>query len=142
MCTFFFKNWKINTLSSKSMQTEKAKSSHFDRTRGDKNQIFPTLVQRLIQHYQHISVWYFDSRCLVFLNFQFNYSVISKHEIVNYFFLTISRDPREPLGQSVQNLSTVPHFFLRECSRAENTPPRTPRISGLKSQILKPKFLS
>jgi hypothetical protein len=24
------------------MQTEKAKSSHFDRTRGDKNQIFPT----------------------------------------------------------------------------------------------------
>ena len=26
------------------MQTEKAKSSHFDRTRGDKKQIFPTLV--------------------------------------------------------------------------------------------------
>ena len=26
------------------MQTEKAKSSHFDRTRGDKNQIFPTQV--------------------------------------------------------------------------------------------------
>ena len=26
------------------MQTEKAKSSHFDRTRGDKNQIFPTLI--------------------------------------------------------------------------------------------------
>ena len=26
------------------MQTEKAKSSHFDRTRGLKNQIFPTLV--------------------------------------------------------------------------------------------------
>ena len=26
------------------MQTEKAKSSHFDRTRGFKNQIFPTLV--------------------------------------------------------------------------------------------------
>ena len=26
------------------MQTEKAKSSHFDRTRGDKNQIFPTEV--------------------------------------------------------------------------------------------------
>ena len=25
------------------MQTEKAKSSHFDRTRGLKNQIFPTL---------------------------------------------------------------------------------------------------
>ena len=25
------------------MQTEKAKSSHFDRTRGFKNQIFPTL---------------------------------------------------------------------------------------------------
>ena len=25
------------------IQTEKAKSSHFDRTRGDKNQIFPTL---------------------------------------------------------------------------------------------------
>ena len=24
------------------MQTEKAKSSHIDRTRGDKNQIFPT----------------------------------------------------------------------------------------------------
>ena len=27
------------------MQTEKAKSSHFDRTRGDKKQIFPTLEQ-------------------------------------------------------------------------------------------------
>ena len=26
------------------MQTEKAKSSHFDRTRGDKNQIFPTYM--------------------------------------------------------------------------------------------------
>ena len=26
------------------MQTEKAKSSHFDRTRGHKNQIFPTLA--------------------------------------------------------------------------------------------------
>ena len=26
------------------MQTEKAKSSHFDRTRGDKSQIFPTLI--------------------------------------------------------------------------------------------------
>ena len=26
------------------IQTEKAKSSHFDRTRGDKNQIFPTLL--------------------------------------------------------------------------------------------------
>ena len=33
----------INTLSSKSIQTEKAKFSHFDRTRGDKNQIFRTL---------------------------------------------------------------------------------------------------
>ena len=38
-----FKNKKINTLSSKSIQTEKAKFSHFDRTRGDKNQIFRTL---------------------------------------------------------------------------------------------------
>ena len=28
----------------KSIETEKAKSSHFDRMRGDKNQIFPTLV--------------------------------------------------------------------------------------------------
>ena len=27
------------------MQTEKAKSSHFDRTRGDKKQIFPTLIK-------------------------------------------------------------------------------------------------
>ena len=26
------------------MQTEKAKSSHFDRTRGFKNQIFPTIA--------------------------------------------------------------------------------------------------
>ena len=26
------------------MKTEKAKSSHFDRTRGDKNQIFRTLL--------------------------------------------------------------------------------------------------
>ena len=26
------------------IQTEKAKSSHFDRTRGDKNQIYPTYV--------------------------------------------------------------------------------------------------
>ena len=34
------------------MQTEKAKSSHFDRTRGFKNQIFPTLV---------ISLWAMNS---------------------------------------------------------------------------------
>ena len=32
------------------MQTEKAKSSHFDRTRGDKNQIFRTLVSRPFTH--------------------------------------------------------------------------------------------
>ena len=31
-------------LFSKSLETEKAKSSHFDRTRGDKYQIFPTLL--------------------------------------------------------------------------------------------------
>ena len=29
------------------MQTEKAKSSHFDRTRGDKKQIFPTLAHKI-----------------------------------------------------------------------------------------------
>ena len=28
------------------MQTEKAKSSHFDRTRGDKNQIFRTYISK------------------------------------------------------------------------------------------------
>ena len=27
------------------IQTEKAKSTHFDRTRGDKKQIFPTLIR-------------------------------------------------------------------------------------------------
>ena len=42
MCISSFKNWKINTLSSKIIQTEKAKSSQFDRTRGYKNQKFPT----------------------------------------------------------------------------------------------------
>ena len=31
------------------IQTEKAKSSHFDRTRGDKKQIFPTLLAHKIQ---------------------------------------------------------------------------------------------
>ena len=41
------------------MQTEKAKSSHFDRTRGDKNQIFSTLnsryvVQILVQLHFHL----------------------------------------------------------------------------------------
>ena len=47
MCILLFKDWKINTLSSKSMQIEKAKSSHFDRTRGDKNQIFPSIGKKL-----------------------------------------------------------------------------------------------
>ena len=42
LCILSFKSWKINTLSSKIIQTEKAKSSHFDRTRGYKNQKFPT----------------------------------------------------------------------------------------------------
>ena len=32
------------------IQTEKAKSSHFDRTRGDKTQIFPTLIPLSIQY--------------------------------------------------------------------------------------------
>ena len=41
-----FKNWKTNTLSSKSIQTEKAKFSHFDRMRGDQNQIFRTIVAK------------------------------------------------------------------------------------------------
>ena len=39
---FIIQKLKINTLSSKIIQTEKAKSSHFDRTRGYKNQKFPT----------------------------------------------------------------------------------------------------
>ena len=39
-----FKNWKINTLSSKSIQTEEAKFSDFDRMRGDKSQIFRTCI--------------------------------------------------------------------------------------------------
>jgi hypothetical protein len=42
LCILSFKIKKGNTLSSKTIQTEKAKSSHFDRTRGYKNQIFPT----------------------------------------------------------------------------------------------------
>ena len=42
MCLFYHS--KIITLSSKSIQTEKAKFSHFDRTRGDKNQIFRSIV--------------------------------------------------------------------------------------------------
>ena len=33
------------------IQTEKAKSSHFDRTRGDKKQIFPTLAS--IKFFKH-----------------------------------------------------------------------------------------
>ena len=36
------------------MQTEKTKSSHFDRTKGDKNQIFPT--QAHSQHLSHSTV--------------------------------------------------------------------------------------
>ena len=42
MCISSFKNWKINTLSSKIYKLSKAKFSHFDRTRWDKNQIFRT----------------------------------------------------------------------------------------------------
>ena len=34
------------------MQTEKAKSSHFDRTRGFKNQIFPTQETFLLTELQ------------------------------------------------------------------------------------------
>ena len=39
-------NFNIQKLKNKQtfIQTEKAKSSHFDRTRGEKNQIFPTLM--------------------------------------------------------------------------------------------------
>ena len=40
MCILSFKNWKNKHTF---LKTEKAKSSHFDRTRGYKNQIFPTL---------------------------------------------------------------------------------------------------
>ena len=42
LCILSLKNWSINTLFSKSLETEKAKSSHFDRTRGYRNQKFPT----------------------------------------------------------------------------------------------------
>ena len=47
------------------MQTEKAKSSHFDRTRGFKNQIFPTLVNDvegwlLLQ--EHVETFSFSAR--------------------------------------------------------------------------------
>ena len=48
------KNWSINTLFSKSLETEKAKSSHFDRTRGYRNQKFPTLGPLL---FKSLGVW-------------------------------------------------------------------------------------
>ena len=38
------------------MQTEKAKSSQFDRTRGDKNQIFPTLVANFLLTQENVKV--------------------------------------------------------------------------------------
>ena len=38
------------------IQTEKAKSSHFDRTRGDKNQIFPTLVANFLLTQENVKV--------------------------------------------------------------------------------------
>ena len=45
-----FVHFNIQKLKNKHtfIQTEKAKSSHFDRTRGDKKQIFPTLVSNII----------------------------------------------------------------------------------------------
>ena len=51
-----FKNWKINTLFSKIIQT-KAKSSHFDKTRGYKNQKFPTRVPNLELSGSKLQLW-------------------------------------------------------------------------------------
>ena len=42
------------------IQTEKAKSSHFDRTRGDKNHIFPTLVVFVPEFYLNKATEYVD----------------------------------------------------------------------------------
>ena len=54
LCILSFKNWKINTLSSKSIQIEKTKISHFDRTKGDKNQIFRTIAYAHDKSYAHL----------------------------------------------------------------------------------------
>ena len=43
LCILSFKNWRIKTLFSKSLETENANSSPFDRTRGYRNQKVPTL---------------------------------------------------------------------------------------------------
>ena len=47
---FIIQKWKINTLPSKSIQTEEAKFSHFDRTKGDKDQIFRTIVSVSLEY--------------------------------------------------------------------------------------------
>ena len=43
-----FKNWKVNTLSSKNIQTEQNNTffSRFEGTRGEKNQIFRTIAAK------------------------------------------------------------------------------------------------
>ena len=42
LCIVSFKNWKMNTISSKSIKLRKLRILSFDRTRGEKKQIFPT----------------------------------------------------------------------------------------------------
>ena len=61
------------------MQTEKAKSSHFDRMRGFKNQIFPTLIDLCFTYYVLgiINSRLFAER--IFQNFKFDESLFEEN---------------------------------------------------------------
>ena len=53
------------------MQTEKAKSSHFDRTRGLKNQIFPTIIYSQNSHYDFTRNFEIQPKSILFTILKF-----------------------------------------------------------------------
>ena len=71
------------------MQTEKAKSSHFDRARGDKNQIFPTKGYPCIKKLQRDNLFHAYNRPIEMI--QCKFSCIDrtrgdKNQIIRTFF--------------------------------------------------------
>ena len=70
------------------LKTEKAKSSHFDRTRGDKNQIFPT----------YFLFWCWIGRC---------WSNISHHQNQNNLILLGSLDSWKQIMKSARTVNDV-----------------------------------
>ena len=77
-----------------------------------------------------------------FHKFNYQFNIIVSVSEANITTSIGSESPKNPKCRDKKSSTTIVDENCRKDKLSLHTPPRTPRISGLKSQILKPTFLS